>query len=120
MATAPIARPALFQYPGTAFPTQKARVTDSSNTIPAQSFVKLSSGALAAYAADDTGITGLCLDASTTSTTEPYASPWGEYHNVVQLTGQRFLVNITDGSGNVGSGSTTVADVSIGTLYSGR
>ncbi len=46
--------------------------------------------------------------------------PFGENHNVVGLRGAVLLMNITDGSGTVGSGSTTQADVSIGTLYSAR
>lgn len=120
MPTAPIARPALYQTPGAPFPTQRAQLGDSSNTIPANSFVKISGGVLAAYVADDTAIAGLQVDASTTSTTEPYASPFGENHNILQLRGQRFLMNITDGSGTVGSGNTTVADVTVGTLYSAR
>jgi hypothetical protein len=122
MATqAPINRPDIYNAPGVAFPcTKRNQLSDGSNTIAAQSFVKVSSGDLAAYQADDTAIYGLMTDASTTATTEPYLSPNGQYHAPLALAGQQFKMNITDGSGNVGSGSTTVNDVTIGSLYSAR
>lgn len=121
MATqAPISRPYLWQSPGTPFATTLPAITDGGNTFSNNQFVKVSSGALAAYVADDTAIYGLTPDASHTSTSEPYTAPYGEFHNPIALAGQTFLMNITDGSGNVGSGSTTLANVSIGSLYSAR
>jgi hypothetical protein len=122
MATqAPLIPPTLFNAPGTPWPALKrAQLSDGSNTINANSIVKVSSGNLAAYAADDTAVYGLMTDASTTSTTEPYLSPNGEYHAPIDPRGQQFMMNITDGSGTVGSGSTTLNDVTIGTLYSAR
>lgn len=121
MANAPLGRPRPYQYPGTQFPgLQLSALSDSSNTIGAAQFVKISSGVLAAYVADDTGIVGLCQDASHAATDEPYTQPFGENHNVLGLRGVTFLMNITDGSGTVGSGSTAQSDVTIGTLYSAR
>lgn len=118
---APIARPNLFQAPGTPWPgVLKPSLGDGGNTFAALQFVKVSSGALAAYVADDTAIYGLTTDPSHTSTSEPYTAPYGENHNPVGLRGVRFLMNVTDGSGTVGSGSTTLNDVTIGTLYSAR
>lgn len=120
-AQAPLGFPQLFDSPGTGFPAMKrAQLSDGSNTIAAQSFVRVASGVLIAYAADDTSLYGLMTDASTTSTTEPYLSPNGEYHAPLDPRGQEFMMNITDGSGTVGSGSTTLNDVTIGTLYSAR
>lgn len=119
MATAPLQRPALWQNI-TPHVFQRAAVTDGSNTFAASQFVKLAAGALAPYVADDTVIYGLVLDASNTSTTEPYQAPWGENHNVVTLTGTTFLMNVTDASGTIGSGSTTQNDVGLGSRYSAR
>src|ERR1051326_257723 len=115
---APISRPYLRQSPGTPFATTLPALSDGSNTFSNNQFVKISSGSLAAYVADDTAIYGLTPDASHTSTSEPYTAPYGEYHNPIALRGQTFVMNITDGSGSVGSGSTTLNDVSIGTFYS--
>lgn len=121
MANAPLGRPRPHQYPGTPFPgLQLSALSDSSNTIAAGQIVKISSGVLAAYAADDTGVCGLCQDASHAATDEPYTAPFGENHNVLSLRGVVLLMNITDGSGTVGSGSTAQSDVTIGSLYSAR
>lgn len=120
-AQAPISRPDIYNSPGTPFACLKRlQLSDGSNTIAAQSIVRVASGVLIAYAADDTTVYGLMTDASTTATTEPYLSPNGEFHAPLDLRGQQFIMNITDGSGTVGSGSTTQGDVTIGTLYSAR
>jgi hypothetical protein len=116
---APIGFPRLFDT-SNPWVMQRASLGDGSNTFVAGQFVKVSSGALAPYVADDTGIYGLALDASHASTDEAYAAPFGENHNVVDLRNSRFVMNITDGSGTVGSGTTTQGDVAIGTLYSAR
>lgn len=118
---APLARPYLFQAPGTPWAgVLKPSLGDGGNTFSNNQFVKVSSGALAAYVADDTAIYGLTTDPSHTSTSEPYTAPYRENHNPIQLTGNRFMMNVTDGSGTVGSGSTTLNDVTIATLYSAR
>lgn len=121
MANAPIQRPRLHQSPGTPWPgLQLSALSDSSNTFTAGQFLKVASGVLAPYVADDTGIVGLCQDPSHAATDEPYTAPFGENHNVIGLRGAIFVMNITDGSGTVGSGSTAQSDVTIGALYSAR
>jgi len=121
MATAPISRPRVFSAPGAAYLKTRTQQSDGSNSFSNGQFVKISSGDLAAYVADDTGIYGLTPDNSHASTDEPYTAPWSELHSVIDPSGGTlFIMNITDGSGNVGSGSTTLADVSIGTRYSAR
>lgn len=120
MANAPITRPKLHQSRGGSFPAQTRSVQgDGSNTFVAQQFVKMSSGSLAAYVADDTGLYGLTPDKSHASTDEAYTAPYAENHNVIDPRSALFIMNISDASGNVGSGTTTQGDVTIGTLYSG-
>lgn len=100
---------------------------DSTKPFVAGQFVLLTSGVLVPYV-DTTGtasvnIYGLSLDASTlpVNNPEPYLTPFGQNHNPVSCrNGARFVMNITDGSGTVGSGSTTQANVTLGTLYAGR
>lgn len=121
-AQAPLGFPQLFNSPNAGFPaTKRSQLSNGGNTtIPAQTFVKVASGVLAAYVANDTAIYGLMTDAATSATTEPYLSPNGLFHAPLELRGQEFMMNITDASGNVGSGSTTINDVTIGTFYSAR
>lgn len=124
MANAPIAFPRLYQtrLPWVQQREQQPNYTTDNTTYPfvAGQFVKLVSGTLRPYVADDIILYGLSLDASTLATTaEAYATPFGQNHNPVSLNGGRFIMNITDASGTVGSGTTTQAAVAIGTLYSG-
>lgn len=118
MANAPIQFPRLIKTRGP-WVQQLPIQPDGSNTFVAGQFVKLSSAVLAPYVADDTAIYGLSLDPSHASTDETYLSPFGENHNPVALASNRFVMNITDASGTIGSGTTTQAAVSIGTFYSG-
>ncbi len=121
MATAPINRPRVYNAPGTPWPgLARPFQSNGGNTFSASQFVSLTSTILAAYVADGTAIYGLVVDDSHTATSEPYASPYGLNHNCVDPRGQQFIMNITDASGNVGSGSTTLGDVVVGTLYSAR
>jgi len=120
MATAPISAPRLFQNNGT-WDAQRESWPDNNGVnpfVPGQ-FLKLVSGLLNPYVADDTAIFGLSADKSHATTDEPYSAPFGVNHNPIRLNGARFLMNITDGTGTVGSGSTTQANVTVGTLYSG-
>ena len=119
MANAPITKPTLFQAlnPDRCLRPSKG---DASATFEAQQFVLLTSGSLATYVADDVAIYGLTEDGSKTATTEPYDSLYSQNHNVIDPTGCTFIMNITDASGTVGSGSTTQADVTVGTRYSAR
>lgn len=129
MATAPIGRPALKQNTGTITPgLTRSGQSDSAtaaNVFTGQQFVRISvgnnsetAGFLAPYIADDIAIYGLVPDKTHLTTDEPYTQPYGSTHNVIDPRGAVFLMNITDGSGTVGSGSTTQANVSVGTLYS--
>lgn len=120
MANAPIQRPRLHQTLN-GWATQTSALPDGGNTFTAGQFLKVVSGTLVAYVADDvTGLAGLSQDPSHTATDEPYSAPFGESHNLIALTGQRFIMNLTDGSGTVGSGTTTQASAVLGTLYSAR
>lgn len=123
MANAPIIYPRLWSSQS-GFPCPlRNTASDGSATLVAGHFCSASLVAgvltLAAYVADGTGIYGLLNDPSHTATEEAYSSIFGENHNVIDPRGAVFIMNITDASGNVGSGSTTHADVAIGTKYSG-
>ena len=120
MPTAPISRPRVYSAPGTPWAgLARPLQNDGGNTFSYGQFVVLTAGALAAYAADGTAVYGLTVDPSHTATEEAYSSPYGELHNCINPSGQLFLMNITDASGTVGSGSTTQGNVAIGTRYSG-
>ena len=119
MANAPIQRPRLHQTLN-GWATQTSSLPDGGNTFTAGQFLKVVSGTLAAYVADDVVLAGLCQDPSHTATDEPYTAPFGENHNLISLTGQRFVMNLTDASGTVGSGTTTQANATLGVLYSAR
>lgn len=129
MATAPINYPSLatVRVPWVQQREQQPNyTTDGTKPFVAGQFVLLTSGVLVPYV-DTTGtasigLYGLSLDASTlpANNPEPYATPFGQNHNPVALNGARFIMNLTDGSGTVGSGTTTQASVTIGTLYAGR
>lgn len=124
MATAPIIYPHVYSDGATPWTMQTPALpnytTDDTTYpfVPGQ-FLKAVSGTLRPYVSDDTAIYGLSLDASHSATAEPYASPFGTLHNPVALRGNRFIMNISDAAGDVGSGSTTQGDVTLGTLYSG-
>lgn len=124
MANAPIIYPRVFDT-DRPWVMQRAALGDGSNTFVAGQFVVASTTTgvttIAKYAADGIALWGLTLDPSHASTDEAYAAPFGENHNCVDLRGTRFLMNLTDGSGTVGSGSTTfnTAAAVIGSLYSG-
>lgn len=120
MASAPVRPPELKFSVGTTHPALTLpSVTDGSNTFLAQQFVVNTSGALVKYAADGALLFGLSPDKSHVVTDEPYTAPYGEIHNVRALRGARFLMNLTDASGTVGSGTTTQATAVVGTSYSG-
>lgn len=131
MANAPINYPRLLSVRGPWVQQREQQPNYTASNIlqfVAGQFVLLTSGALVPYV-DTTGtasvnLYGLALDGSSypgsTPPPEPYLTPFNQNHNPVALNGARFVMNITDGSGTVGSGSTTQANVSIGTLYAGR
>lgn len=116
---APIIYPRLWsnhgQFPG----IQREAVGDGSNTFVGQQFVRVATGALVAYAADDVNVYGLTIDGSHAATDEAYLTPFGENHNPIDPRNARFIANISDASGTVGSGSTTHANITLGALYSG-
>lgn len=120
MANAPIIYPRLWSSTAGTFPCPlRATQSDGSATLVAGHFVQVTSNALAAYVADDTAIYGLMNDPSHAATDEAYLSPYGENHNVIDPRGAVFIMNVTDASGTVGSGSTAQSNVTIGTRYSG-
>jgi len=116
MASAPVTFPWLASDNGQIAVT-RPQITDSSNTFAAYQFVKVSSNALAECATDDVVCYGLVMDPSHTSTDAPFVAPFGELHEVIDPANAQFVVNITDSSGTVGSGSTRQIDVAIGTAY---
>lgn len=121
MATAPIGRPALKYSRTGSFPaqTRTAQIDNgSSNVFDTQQFVVLTTGKLAKFAADGALIWGLSPDKNHAPTDEPYTQPYGSVHNSIDPRGATWLMNITDNSGTVGSGSTTQAAVTVGTAYS--
>jgi hypothetical protein len=130
MANAPIGFPRLISTRGPWVQQREAQpnyTTDATKPFVAGQFVLLTSGVLVPYI-DNQGtpsvaLYGLSLDASTlpVNNPEPYSTPFGQNHNPVSLyNGARFIMNVTDGSGTVGSGTTTQAAVTIGTFYQGR
>jgi hypothetical protein len=125
MANAPVRNPELKYSVGTTSPALTLPgVSDGGNTITAGSFVNIvtTTGVttLVKYVADDIILYGFCPDKNHATTDEAYTAPYGAIHNVRALRGARFLMNLTDGSGTVGSGSTRQQDVAVGTLYSAR
>ncbi len=121
MATAPIGRPKLYQSVGTSSPgLLKAQKSDGGNTFAAGSFTVLKGLTLVAYTAADTAVYGLSTDASHAATDEPYTAPFGENHNPVDPAGQLFMMNVTNATGQVGAGLTTIGDTDcvIGGFYS--
>lgn len=116
MAQAPITKPFVASTARPEFCT-RPQITDGSNTFTAFNFVYVTSNALAQCPTNATTVYGLVLDPSHAATDEPYDAPFGQLHEVVDTDQAVFVVNITDGSGNIGSGSTTQEDVAIGSNY---
>lgn len=93
---------------------------DGSNTFTAHSFVVLSAGNIASVATAGTSTCGLCLDASyAADIINPPTQFNGDRHWPVALPGQRFAVNITDGSGHIGQANSApqTSAVAVGTQY---
>lgn len=117
MATAPINKPNPIQFPkGT--PVGLGQITASSATaFKSQQFLSLSSGSYVKTA----DAAGTCAafsqeDSAATSTNPPDAL-YGNKTTALNVQDVVFLVNITDGSGTIGGGSTRQQDVSIGSSY---
>lgn len=106
-------------YSGGDCPVQRAPQTcDSTNTPKAYQFCFLSSGLLRAVQTDGTTVYGLAVADGTSSATASIVDyPFGTTLYPQDVRNTFFLVNITDGSGTVGSGTTTQAAVSVGTSY---
>lgn len=115
MAAAPIIYPTVWRPKNPNVGVNQLRsLGDGSNTIAAQQFVLNTSSAWVKYASAGIIVAGLCLDASHTATEEPFNALYGENHNPIDPRSCFFLMNLTDGSGTEGSGSTTHADVVLG------
>lgn len=117
MATAPINPPKPTSYIGNDTPMTRAKAPVASSTaFVAGQFVKTPSAVTKLSAADTTVYGWAQEDASATTATPPDVLYAG-YTNVVDVRNTFFLVNITDASGTIGSGSTTQAAVSVGSVY---
>jgi hypothetical protein len=116
MAQAPIGKPRVYK---TQLPhvTQRAALSDGSNTFAAQQFVNVSSGNLAKVADAGTTVYGFTLDASHASTDEPYTAPFGENHNPVDVLNTMFIVNVMTSAKTVGVGSVSAGSVVVGGEY---
>lgn len=121
MANAPIRPVVDLQYSGNSNPVfrEKRDSNAGANAFNAYTFVKLTSGFLAVNASTDVLTWGLTIQPSAASTDVPPAQVYYPYTSawVLNPTGVLFVINITDGSGNIGSGTTTQGDVTVGTQY---
>lgn len=118
MATAPINRPVAIQNDqNTAFSQRAKQPYSSSTAFKERQFVYLSSGNLTKVAAGGTSVYGLALEDAAASTANPPDVLYPSVSSPLDVKDTYFLVNITDGSGTVGSGTTTQAAVSVGTSY---
>ncbi len=93
---------------------------DGSNVFNAHTFVVLTAGFLASVASAGTSACGLCLDESKDSdVVNPPTKFFGDRHFPVALSGQRFLVSVTDASGHVGeaNGAPQMSALTIGSSY---
>lgn len=110
MAQAPIQAPYVHST-ALGYVTQRAAISDSTNTLAAQQFVAAAGSgtgqALTACTAQQTTVYGLVLDPSHTSTSEPYTAPFGEDHNPVDVLNTLFVVNCVNTARATGAGVAT-------------
>lgn len=117
MATAPINPPQPTEYIGHAVPIFRPKAPAANSTaFVAGQFVKTPS-AVTKLAAGDTTVFGWAQEDATATTATPPSCLYAGYTSVQDVRNTFFLVNITDGSGTIGSGTTTQAAVAIGTAY---
>lgn len=128
MATAPINRPRAYQYLQGATPSFRPTLNDNNaSAFKAYQFVYTSGNAAATVLNQCTAaqfppvVYGLAVeDASATGTGAaniPPATLYAGTTSCCDVNDTLFVVNITDASGTIGSGSTTQASVTIGTTY---
>jgi hypothetical protein len=117
MATAPINRPNPIQFPkGTPVGLPQINAT-SSNAFLSQQFLTLSSGAYT-KTLDAAGTSAaLSQEDSASTATNPPDALYGNRTSALSIDDVVFVVNITDASGTIGSGSTRQQDVTIGSSY---
>lgn len=122
----PIIYPKIWKRRGTGRQAQlggELGLQENNTAYPAYSFVKLSSGKLAAIATGEaTAAGGFDVYAGLGSNGDiPIAPPYQTRarHFPFELRDTQFLMNITDGSGHVGQANSapTLSNVSIGTSY---
>lgn len=116
---APLLQPAIVRQFGN-MQVQKPPVSDGSNDFLAGSFVKLSSGNLAACATDDVVCYGWCPDKSHAPTDMPPEALYGENHWPFSPDDNaEFEINITSGAGTFGQANSAPqrSAVSIGSSY---
>lgn len=118
MANAPIIFPTVWKPKIPNCGINQLSALNSNTAIPAQSFVLNASGLWVKYASAGIIVAGLMMDAGVTQANaaiaEPFNALYGPNHNPIDPRSCYFLMNLTDGSGAEGSGSTTHADVVLG------
>lgn len=91
----------------------------ASTTFPARSFVRLTSGVLVPCATAAVLCYGWSIDRSHLATEMPPDALFGIYHWPFDLKDTQFIMNITDGSGNIGQANAApqLSAAAIGTSY---
>src|SRR6266404_765334 len=98
---------------------QKPMQANGATAFPARSFVKLSAGVLVPCVTADVLCHGWCPEPSRLSTDQPPATLYGQNHWPHDPVDAVFIVNITNGAGNVGqaAGAPQLSAVTVGTEY---
>lgn len=118
MANAPVNRPTAIQHDGNSAFVQRAKQPYSSATaFKEKQFVYLSSAVLVKVPAAGASVYGLALEDAVATTITPPDCLYNGTSSPLDVANTYFLVNITDASGTVGSGTTTQAAVNVGTAY---
>lgn len=98
---------------------QKGPMPGGATAFPARSFVKLVGGLLVPCATGNVVCFGQAPGPSHAATDLPPVSLYGNMHWVFNPRHAQFIVNITDGSGNIGqaAGAPQLSSVVVGTAY---
>jgi len=117
MATAPINKPNPIQFPkGT--PVGLPQINAASATaFKSQQFLTLTSGTYTKTAAAAGTSAALSQEDSASTSANPPDTLYGNRTSALSIDDVVFLVNITDASGTIGSGSTRQQDITVGNSY---